>query len=251
MQILKAIGAFFVRIGRWIKDTAWVQPLLIVGAIFAVIFSIPSITSWIEGLAEEARSSEKYYQKFQRSLAGGETSEADKLIADIQDGDAKNSVGEKFFLVFVSEECSACAEAKNGFEALERRWNGTLAPKSDDLPFKLVSIFTDEDTDEATSRETAFVQFLNRNGDFFTEAAQIGKDSYYHLNGNSSESDLDTLEAVDTENFLTPTIMLIDFSEDYEGVSEVMFGVPGDTDIQKAELLRDCWDHSGDFEGQE
>ncbi|MDD3938419.1 MAG: hypothetical protein PHU55_01520, partial [Bacilli bacterium] len=108
MNILKAIGAFFVRIGRWIKDTAWVQPLLIVGAIFAVIFSIPSITSWIEGLAEDARSSEKYYQKFQRSLAGGETSEADKLIADIQDGDAKSSIGEKFFLVFVSEDCSAC-----------------------------------------------------------------------------------------------------------------------------------------------
>ena len=44
--------------------------------------SIPSITGWIEGLAEDAKSSEKYYQKYQRSLAGGETSEADKLIAD-------------------------------------------------------------------------------------------------------------------------------------------------------------------------
>ncbi|HOC80684.1 MAG: hypothetical protein WCS76_00980 [Bacilli bacterium] len=251
MNILKAIGAFFVRIGRWIKDTAWVQPLLIVGAIFAVIFSIPSITSWIEGLAEDARSSEKYYQKFQRSLAGGETSEADKLIADIQDGDAKSSIGEKFFLVFVSEDCSACKESKEAFEELEKRWKGTLAPNSDDLAFKLVSIFTDEETDEATSHETAFVQFLNRNGDFFTEAALVGKDSYYHLNGHSSESDLDTLEAADPENFLTPTILLVDFSEDYGGVSEVMFGVTGDTKLQKAELLRDCWDHANKFEGKE
>ena len=30
-----------------------------------------------------------------------------------------------------------------------------------------------------------------------------------------------------------------------------MFGVPGDTNIQKGELLRDCWDHAGDFEGKE
>ncbi|NCA97120.1 MAG: hypothetical protein EOM77_02930 [Bacteroidia bacterium] len=251
MKILKAIGAFFVRIGRWIKDTAWVQPLLIVGAIFAVIFSIPSITSWIEGLADEAKSSEKYYQKYQRSLEGGETSAADKLIADIQDGDAQSTVGSKFFLVFVSEDCSACSEAKKGFEALEKKWNGSLAPTSDDLAFKLVTIFTDEETTETTSRESAFVQFLDRNGDFFTEAAIIGKNSYYHLNGNSSESDLETLEAVDTENFLTPTILLVDFSEDFGGVSEVMFGVPGETDIQKAELLRDCWDHANDFEGKE
>ncbi len=252
MNILKAIGAFFVRIGRWIKDTAWVQPLLIVGAIFAVIFSIPSITSWIEGLAEDAKSSEKYYQKYQRSLAGGETSEADKLIDDIQNGDAKTSIGEKFFLVFVAEDCQSCKESKEAFEELEKRWKGTLAPNSDDLAFKLVSIFTDEETDETTSRETAFVQFLNRNGDFFTEAALVGKDSYYYLNGHSSENDLDTLEAADPENFLTPTILLVDFSsEDYNGVSEVMFGVSGDTKLQKAELLRDCWDHANKFEGKE
>ena len=40
MVVLRAIGGFFARIGRWIKETAWIQPLLIVGAIFAVIFAI-------------------------------------------------------------------------------------------------------------------------------------------------------------------------------------------------------------------
>ena len=49
MAILKSIGAFFVKIWHWIKETAWVQPLLIVGAIFAVIFSIPYITEWVGG----------------------------------------------------------------------------------------------------------------------------------------------------------------------------------------------------------
>ncbi|MFA5421922.1 MAG: hypothetical protein WC344_03960 [Bacilli bacterium] len=254
MKILKVIGAFFVRIGRWIKDTAWVQPLLIVGAIFAIIFSIPSIVDWVETLAEEAKSSEKYYTKYQRSLAGGETSAADELLADIQDKSAKSTVGEKFFLVFVNDECEGCDSAKKGFETLEKRWNGTLAPKSDDLPFKLVSIFTNEETDETTSRESAFVQFLNRNGEFFSDAALAGKNSYYFLNGKTSESDLDILESADTAEFLTPTILLVDFtSDEYDGVSEVMFGVltPDATDLQKGELLRDCWDHSGDFEGKE
>ena len=40
MVVLRAIGNFFARIGRWIRDTAWVQPLLIVGGIFAIIFSM-------------------------------------------------------------------------------------------------------------------------------------------------------------------------------------------------------------------
>jgi hypothetical protein len=30
-----------------------------------------------------------------------------------------------------------------------------------------------------------------------------------------------------------------------------MFGVTGDTKLQKAELLRDCWDHANKFEGKE
>ena len=48
MKILRVIGAFFVKIGRWIANTAWVQPLLIVGGIFGIIFSIPYIKKAIE-----------------------------------------------------------------------------------------------------------------------------------------------------------------------------------------------------------
>ena len=43
MKILKVIATPFVALWRWIKETAWVQPLLIVGCIFAVIFSIPCL----------------------------------------------------------------------------------------------------------------------------------------------------------------------------------------------------------------
>ncbi len=68
MNILKAIGGFFTKLWRWIKETAWVQPLLIVGAIFAVIFSIPKITGWVEswGLGSASR----YFAEYQQSLEG-------------------------------------------------------------------------------------------------------------------------------------------------------------------------------------
>ena len=66
MVVLRAIGKFFARIGRWIKETAWVQPLLIVGGIFAIIFSIPyivkGVSSWFD---QKGTASENFYSKFQ------------------------------------------------------------------------------------------------------------------------------------------------------------------------------------------
>src|SRR5574344_419759 len=118
MIILKAIGAFFVKIWRWIKDTAWVQPLLIVGAIFAVIFSIPSITSWASNFTQTSANS--FYNAKKQNLEGekndnSSNSPADQLINSITlntvsnfyvngaattfDADAKK-YGEKFFLIF-------------------------------------------------------------------------------------------------------------------------------------------------------
>ena len=41
MYILKSLSAAFSRFWCWIRETAWVLPLLIVVGIFAVIFSIP------------------------------------------------------------------------------------------------------------------------------------------------------------------------------------------------------------------
>ena len=48
MKVLRAIGGFFAKIGRWIANTAWIQPLLIVGGIFGIIFSIPYIKQAID-----------------------------------------------------------------------------------------------------------------------------------------------------------------------------------------------------------
>lgn len=58
---MNRLGELFINIGRgikkgffglitWIKETAWVQPLLIVGAIFGLILSIKPVVSWVSGL---------------------------------------------------------------------------------------------------------------------------------------------------------------------------------------------------------
>lgn len=58
---MNKIGNFFIKIGQgikkgffglinWVKNTAWIQPLLIVGLIFGVILSIKPVTSWVGGI---------------------------------------------------------------------------------------------------------------------------------------------------------------------------------------------------------
>lgn len=251
MIVLRAIGAFFAKIWRWIKETAWVQPLLIVGLIFGVIFSIPSIVKGIQKLQEDRESSDTYYHKFQQSLVSNVDSEADKLvnnvIAKFDDSSVESLYGDKFFLAFVGEDCSSCKEAKGGFETLEKNFKGSLAP-DDGLDFKMYTIFTDEVTSDTTTSQTAFVKFMDRNSYFFETAGAVGYDSAYYLNGKISDSDLQNVESCDPDNFLTPTILLIDYTKEHNGFSEIMFGVSGDNDYQKAELLLNCWNHTGDFE---
>ena len=82
MKVLKKIAAPFIAIGRWIKETAWVQPLLIVGCVFAIIFSIPSITKAIQDATKETDID--WYAVKQLSLDGTAkgTSEVDKFLED-------------------------------------------------------------------------------------------------------------------------------------------------------------------------
>ena len=80
MVVLAAIGAFFKKIWDWIRNTAWVQPLLIVGIIFGVIFSIPAIVNAIKDAQEESDATENYYHQYQLTLEGGKDSDALSLF---------------------------------------------------------------------------------------------------------------------------------------------------------------------------
>ena len=99
-KFFKAIGNFFVKIWNWIRDTAWIQPLLIVGLIFGVIFSIPSISKGIKNLSD---NSGKY------AFINKNTMRSDELLK-------YESEKKDFLLVLVEEECENCTVAEKGFK---------------------------------------------------------------------------------------------------------------------------------------
>lgn len=264
MVVLAAIGAFFKKIWDWIKQTAWIQPLLIVGIIFGVIFSIPAIVNAIKSAKEESDATENYYHKYQLTLEGGEDSEAyktTKIVYEAMDktteetiAKVKEEVGQdKFFFVYVSDSCENCVQAKYGFDYLEKHWNNTDPNGGfyvgEGMEFKLVSIFADEYTSETTSTKSAFAQYVESFPNFFELAAEAAQNTDYYTLGKISKEDVTTLAEASADPFLTPCIFLMDFTQDAPqlGVSEVMFGVEGSSDKDKAELLLHCWNHSDEF----
>lgn len=274
----------FVKLWRWIKETAWIQPLLIVGIIFGIIFSIQPFVNWIKGLNSDESATNSYYQRYQKSLEGilgsdyltKDNSEAGKFMTNLisaqnaeQGSQAQKEAiaklpSDKFFLTFVQESCSGCQEAKLGFKTLEDNWNkGYYIPKDVDgneLPdqkFSMVTIYCDEDVTNDTddSKLTGFGRFLDLYsglGFFEAAAARIENESEYYLQKFVDKTKLGYFRDADVANFQTPTIVLIDFTDTgSNGATEILFNVANEggtnTDQAKARTLIDCWNRQGDF----
>lgn len=276
MVILKAIGGFFAKIGRWIRDTAWVQPLLIVGGIFAVIFSIPYIVDGIKAATAGGNESEAYYETKKVSLNGAEKeeSEADQLLDYIvarsegtQTPEQVSKWGEKFFLTFVQKGCYGCETIQPGFETLQNEWNKsefTLNGEYAGEEFKLYTIFTDEETDDEnlTGSETSFKKYFWQNhADFFEQAATAVEDRpYYNEEGGSTSEYASLLQKIDDpENFQTPTTFMIDFKNAESGtwtfgISDILFNFEpyknNESSFGYARTLFYCWTHSEMFAGE-
>ncbi|MCQ2797204.1 MAG: hypothetical protein MJ241_01930 [Bacilli bacterium] len=284
MLILKAIGSFFVKIWRWIKDTAWVQPLLIVGAIFAVIFSIPYISEWVSQATGEQAGS--FYNKFSKSLEGevevndgkAEASEADKftnilvaneeLVAantgDTAPANLDKTLGTKFFVVFTKEDCSNCDTAETGFKYLSENWNKTAyAPTVKDEKFTMYTISASEEstTDkdyENINGSTAFNRYLSNYMNLFNTVGPRLLDAPYYTRASLSEANYNSFSLESSSgsnpiaNFPVPTILLVDYTEaafkaGRAGISEVLFSVNGDTPSERASHLKDMWNHTDDY----
>lgn len=264
-KILSVIGGFFVAIWRWIKETAWVQPLLIVGIIFGVIFAIPSVVDGIKAIDERNNSAETYYKKFQVSLRGAENSAADKLLQEIKDNEDNKKTtldGQKFILVFVQKDgnCAACTAAREGFEYLTGDGKTLL---DDGKKFTIKTIFVDEEltkrykedwkkegsVKEDDQASTAFEAFLDRNFDKFENFAGQAQETDFFLNGGISETQIADLESAEKNKFQTPTMIQVDFSIPEGGVTNVFIGVnaKGDTKLDKAQYLADAWNYKGIF----
>ena len=267
MVVLRAIGRFFARIGRWIKETAWVQPLLIVGGIFAIIFSIPYLTKWVKSWFNDDSAAQKYYSNKKLSLKNADKdhgSEVDELFnylksysdaddAGIEKGSKK--FGDKFFVALVQEECANCDERYGGFKTLEENW-GKGSFDNLDGEFKLYTIFVDTKNDDG---DNLFEEVYDRQEvtNMFEETISYMSGEYgdhpYAENIGSKTSYISNLENLtNREEISTPTIFLIDMTNDNRGadwtstfgVREVLFsfdGTNGSDDFAKARTLRNAW----------
>lgn len=274
MNILKSISAAFSKLWRWIKETAWVQPLLIVGGIFAIIFSISKFNKWFSTMA--VGTSTGYFTSYRLSLenegAAGIDTQADALTKSINDysfeayGDydeAKNALsetinkyGEKYFLIIVSTDCAGCDKAEGAFSVLQDSWNNSSFVIDDGVPFRLHSIYSDEistnDNDfDLEEDQKAFYRYVKKFDDLDLWAQAAGKliDSPYKDNMSIADSKYTNLENADAANWETPTIYLVDwtkaaFENDRFGLSEVLFGFTTDkSDYDRATLLQQMWNH--------
>ena len=267
MKILSAIGRFFARIGRWIKETAWIQPLLIVGAIFAIIFSIPHIINGVKGWFSESDAANKFYAQYQLSLSGADegqfvgTSEVDKFFDNIYAGnkeDVKKVTGsEKFFVAFVEKNSASAKELYTGIKMFRDKFNKNAEFAELDEKFSLKVIYTDTENDDD---ENLFDMVWNNHYDMFEEMANDTylPNTYYAKNNKKTGDDYAKLFLSDTSldecPISTPLVMFFDYTDENPiedqrilGLSDVIFTVEGSSDLEKARTLRKCWEHKEEF----
>ena len=246
MKFLKIIATPFIRIGRWIKETAWVQPLLIVGCIFAVIFSIPYIVRGIQNLSSGEDDNMAYYNDRKISMHGAYDRKGDAydFLTSFEEvslaftsyqmnheneeynssedmaviDDFVDTYGEKFFFVLSKDGCDACDALSSAFQYLEDN-SSTYSVTGLDVK----TIITDEDMgDEADEYKntSAFEELYNYTSGAFDQFYSAGYyGSYYSANisdVSGYRTNLDTLHAEDINNMQVPLLVLIDLSKNYD-----------------------------------
>ena len=281
MVVLRAIGGFFARIGRWIKETAWIQPLLIVGAIFAVIFAIPHIIDGVKGWFDSSDDANKYFAKFQLKLDNANkinaetnvgSSKVDELFTYLEDGEVektKKEYGERFFIAFVKDD-SGCNDLFGGLKTFQEKWSKNdkefVGDKKNALAgnFKLYTIYTDTTTEVDNEDVNLFDQVWLNHYSFF-ETLVDGNylpNTYYALNHSYGASNYEsnfTSDSLEACPISTPLLMYFDFTEDcvkngiaaenqkVKGLSDIIFTVDGSSDLERARTLKKCWSHTDLF----
>lgn len=280
MNVLKKLGTPFVALWRWIKETAWVQPLLIVGVIFAIIFSIPSITSWVQSwdfgddkynwlenkqLSLEGITDEKIDGEAARFLSTFE--EAQSLWKNNEKDEArekmKNYTGDanKLFLYFVQENDAADNINEANKYLVEEAWKDKVTSKVDDYKggnFQYRTIFTDQviedkDGEYIYESHTAFEYLLKSREfeSFYSTIYDAYQNTPYYQNIindkvdgvqlDSYQSSINSLRT--TTNPSAPTLFIIDLTNnDNENIiSNIVFSIEGSNKHSRADFLANAW----------
>lgn len=272
MFVLRAIGRFFAKIGRWIRDTAWVQPLLIVGGIFAIIFSIPKIVEMVDKMNEESNAAQTFFENKMISSQGesGRVSEgssldkylsilenkdntyksADAAYAEVKDVLKLN--GEKRFFVLFVDKTASCDSLYTGLNYLKNNWDNKefqdLKAKGD---FAYRTIYIDA-VDKYDSTKNLFTDAYDRHNfeTFATDlySTKFAENKKYDLENGDH---YDTL-ATSASGFSAGTILFFDYeSPAYNNVKTyglrscfTSSDVAGSTEYERAQNLAKAWNES-------
>ena len=271
MKVLSAIGGFFARIGRWIKETAWIQPLLIVGAIFAVIFAIPHIIDGVKGWFDESDAANKYFNKYSLSLNNAiekegafvGTSKVDELFTYIEDGEVDKvksiTKEDRFFIAFVEENNSSCKELYGGLKMFQDKYNKNDEFKGLEGSFKLITIYTDSTEEVNDENVNLFDRVWSNHYSLFETMADgtYLPNTFYAQNKSYKQSNYEsafTSDKLDECPMSAPLLMYFDYTDankvsnqKVKGLSDVIFAVDGSSDLEKARTLKNCWAHTDIF----
>ncbi len=282
-KFLKVIGTPFIKIWTWIKETAWVQPLLIVGIIFAVIFSIPSITSWVqswdfgsdsytflksqqlslEGITDSKREGQayKFFDAFDDAQANWSTSkdEARKAMVDYV-GDSNKMV---LFFVNENDDAETLNEATNYL--VNESWSRVTSIDNKAPAFRFKTIFADQvvevDSSDKTYQDHTPFDYLFTNSpaysDFVNQAASVATTSPYYKNKVSKNEDISSIESSaenlpDPSNYSStiPYYVIIDLTDenttDYI-ITNVFFSLEGENKYERADFLAHAWTNTEEF----
>jgi len=273
-EFWKKFASPFVAVGRWVKDTAWVQPLLIVGVIFGIIFSIPSISKAIQEATAETDI--EWYALKQLSLDGtaNKDSAADTFFEDYvkaqeywsenNHDEARNvmkkySNEDRFILFFVQSDCSTCEDTQEAAEYLVDNWDALINNETSAtyMGFSYQSIICDQVVENNEQYETRKpFEYLYGNSNYYQfiyDANTAGtKSNYYRFGTESStiKSNLENLVKLDeasqtfSSNFQTPMIVEINLTEDNKSeyiISNILYKLIGDDVYERSEFLVKLW----------
>lgn len=253
MNFLKKLGTPFVALWRWIKETAWVQPLLIVGVIFAIIFSIPSITSWVqswdfgddkynwlenkqlslEGITDEKIDGEAadFFSTFEEAQSFWKNDNKDEARKTMKSytGDA-----DKLFLYFVQENDAANNINEANKYLVEEAWKNKVTSRAEEAgievkgSFQYRTIFTDQTIEDKDGEyiyesHTAFEYLLKSREfeSFYSTIYSAYQNTAYYQNiiadkvtGVQLDSYQSSINSLrTTTNPSAPTLFIIDLSD--------------------------------------
>ena len=236
------------KIWRWICETAWIQPLLIVGLIFAVVFSIPSISSWINDLSK----SQSHYDFYNDN----DISPQDLLKSYIDNGYSNLADEEgNFFLVFIKSGCPSCEEDEAAFKAFIKKdgWDDYKGNKvKPEVHFLYVNYDKNSSSEEekAKAKEFEELETVTYLWDNSVNAYSTTCDSGYKGVSTTSK---EVGNYFDEINHVYPTPMIAYFSKDESQkivMKEAIMGISSNktTLKDKIDYLRDFYYHQGEFE---